>query len=65
MKMPNIPHPIRDPEQDVTYVVMAYRALTRAEVVQMVRVHQSRTRKKPKKGSSITIITSIGADDRF
>lgn len=61
--MPNLPHTIRDAAQDVTYVVMAYRALNRAEVVQMVRVHQAQARKKPKKGSRITIMTSLGAND--
>lgn len=63
MEMPNIPHPIRDAERDVTYVVMAYRALSRAEVVQMVRLHQASSRKKAKKGSRITIITTIGSQN--
>lgn len=63
MEMPNIPHPIRDAERQVVYVVMAYRKLSRAEVVQMVRVHSAQSRRKPKKGSKVTIITSIGANE--
>lgn len=61
MEGPHIPHPIRDAERNVTYVVMAYRELTRTEVVQMVRMHQARTKKKPAKNSTVTILTVLGA----
>ncbi|WP_439444483.1 hypothetical protein ABWU93_11565 [Xanthomonas translucens pv. translucens] len=61
MELPNVRHPIRDPETNVTYVVMAYRHLTQSEVVQTVRMHQRQTRKKPKRGSTITILTVLGA----
>ena len=60
MELPNIPHTIRDPERDVTYVVMAYRKLAREEVVQMVRLHQSQKRTKPKRKSRIVIHSTFG-----
>lgn len=60
MELPKIPHPIRDAEMDVTYVVMAYRELTRPEVVQMVRVHQAQKRAKPKRKSRIVIYSTFG-----
>lgn len=61
MKMPNIPNPIRDAEGDVTYVVMAYRKLTRGEIVQAVRVYRSQHKRKPKKGTKVTIYSLHGA----
>lgn len=61
MDLPNIPHRIRDPERDVVYVVMAYRKLTRGEVVSQVRAHLASTRRRPKKGSTVTIMTVLGA----
>lgn len=61
MELPNIKNPIRDAERDVLYVVMAYRTLSRAEVVQMVRMHQAQQKKKPARRSVITIFTSLGA----
>lgn len=63
MELPNAPHQIRDPERNITYVVMAYRQLSRTEVVQMIRVHQAAQRRKPKKGSLVRIVTTIGAND--
>lgn len=47
----------------VIYHVMAYRSLNKAELVQTVRVFLSGQKKKPKRGSQITIISIIGHDD--
>lgn len=60
---PTVASTIRDAERNVTYTVMAYRALTRPELVQCVRMHMARQRKKPKKGSRITIITTFGFNE--
>jgi hypothetical protein len=65
MDLPKVRHPIRDPETNVTYVVMAYRQLTQHEVVQTVRIHQRQTRKKPKHGSTVTILTVLGATENL
>lgn len=64
MQPPNISNPIKDPEADVTYNVMAYRQLSRAEVVQAVRMYMAQKKgKKPKRGTTVTIITVIGATE--
>lgn len=65
MELPNIPHRIRDAERGVLYVVMSYRALSRAEVVQQIRLHNGSVRRRPKKGSTITILTVLGATERL
>lgn len=61
--MPNVPTSIRSADHKVTYTVFAYRPLQRAEVVQAIRIFNARSKKKPKRGSSVTIITTIGLDD--
>lgn len=63
MEMPSVRSTIKDPAKDVTYHVMAYRTLSREELVQSVRAyHSSRRTKKLKKGQVITIMTIIGAN---
>lgn len=62
-KAPSVEHIARDSERDVTYAVMAYRQLTRVEVVQCVRMYSAQRRAKPKKCSRITIITTIGFNE--
>lgn len=61
MKMPDVRNVIRDEEGDITYVVMAYRKLSRPELVQAVRVFRTQHRKKIKPGTTITIQTLHGA----
>ena len=64
MEQPNVRSSIRDEENNVTYHVMAYRELTRAELVGAVRMYRSqprfRRRKTPEKNKIITIISVIG-----
>lgn len=64
MDLPNVSHEIRDPKTGVTYRVMAYRDLTRVEVLMAVAHHKSshRGKKAPKQGQSVTIITTFGHD---
>ncbi len=64
MEAPNVRTSIRDEKNNVTYHVMAYRKLARAEVVQSVRAFQSQPkvrRKKHVKNATITILTLHGA----
>jgi hypothetical protein len=63
MKPPTFTHPIDDPKAGVRYVVMAYRELSSAEVVQMVRVYWQgcKKSKRPKRGTTVTLMTVIGA----
>lgn len=63
MELGDVPHTIKDRASDVTYVVMAYRELTRDELVRTVRMHQSQAKAKPKAGSRVTIFSSLGAQD--
>jgi hypothetical protein len=63
MQPPDIKHTLKDAASDVTYHVLAYRRLNRAEVVQAVHVYNSqrRRRAKVKPGTTVTIVTIIGA----
>lgn len=57
---PSVENLIRDEERDVTYRVMAYRRLTRAEMVAGVQMFiRSKKGKPPKNGSTVTIISVI------
>ena len=66
MEQPSIRSSIRDEAHNMTYHVMAYRPLTREELVQSVRVYHSqprfRRRKTPERNKVITIISVIGCD---
>lgn len=65
MQPPDVRTSIKDEENNVTYHVLAYRKLSRAELVQSVRAYHAqpkqRRRKKPLKNAQITIITIHGA----
>jgi len=66
MQEPNIRSSIRDEEHNMTYHVMAYRKLSREELVWQVRSYHSqprfRRRKTPERNKVITILTIIGFD---
>lgn len=68
MDPPSIKHTVRDRVNNVTYHVMAYRPLTKAEVMQGVSLYLSqpeqRRRKKPVRDKVITILSLIGCDGR-
>lgn len=63
MEPPKINSPIRDAARNITYNVLAYRALSTAERTQAVRIYLAQAKKKPKPGSTVTIISIIGYDD--
>ena len=61
MQAPNIRSVIIDPEKEITYVVLAYRELTRVELVQAVAAYNSMKKRKKKlpKGSTVTILSTL------
>lgn len=65
MQMPDVRTSIKDEKNNVVYHVLAYRKLSRAELVQSVRAYHAqpkvRRRKKPLRNTEITIITIHGA----
>lgn len=64
MEQPHISNSIRNKEKDVTYNVIAYRKLSRDEVVNAIRhYHSQKNSKKLKKGTTVTIVTTIGHSD--
>lgn len=48
MQPPNEKYTLKNAESDVTYHVLAYRSLTRAEVVQAIRVYNSQRKRRAK-----------------
>lgn len=60
--MPNVRNSLHDRNSEVTYHVMAFRQISRQELLFAVRAYLgSKGKKKPMKGEEITIITLIGA----
>lgn len=53
-------HVIKDSTGGVTFVVLAYRKLSREEVVQAIQVWRSTRKRRPKSGSVVTITTTHG-----
>ena len=67
MKQPDVRSSIRDPGHNVVYHVLAYRPLSREELVRSVRMyHRSqpavRRRKTPLRNAEVTIATTLGRD---
>jgi len=63
MKQPDIVSTIVDKERDITYRVVAYRQLTRDELVMSVRhFHAQKKKPKVKPGQTVTIVSVIGFD---
>ena len=65
MQAPNVRTTMRDPENDMTYHVLAYRSLTTQEMLQAIaqyhRQPSVRRRKKPLRGKVVTIVSILGA----
>ena len=61
MLAPNVANSILDQKRGITFVVMAYRKMTEDELNHAVVYFYAHTKKKPKKGSRVTIISTIGA----
>ena len=63
MEMPTVVNELNDPANGVTYRVMAYRPLSKQELMQSAALYlRQKKGKKPKRGSLVTIISIIGAD---
>lgn len=64
MQLPNIRSTIKDPDSDVIFHVIAYRALSKAEMIEQVREFMSsnKRRRQIKPGQTIKIFTIIGHD---
>lgn len=62
MESPNVASRAKDARSGVEYIVMAYRALDAAELMQAIRMYLASTKKKPKRGTQVTIVTIIGHD---
>ena len=61
MEMPNVKNTLVDSGSNVTYHVMAYRPLTKEEMLLSVHQYWSQTKKrKLKAGTVITIVSIIG-----
>lgn len=65
MEMPKIKTVLKDEQNDITYEVLAYRRLSRDELVLSVRAALSSMKKskRPKRGQKLQIVSVIGADD--
>ena len=62
MESPNISNIIKSLDGNITYDVLAYRTLSRQEIVAAIQVFNSQNkRKRIKPGTTITILTTIGA----
>jgi len=65
MQMPNVRRSLKDEANNVTYHVLAYRQLSRMEVLQSIAQYKQqsavRRRKRPLKNGSVTIVTIHGA----
>lgn len=55
---PNVANIFIDPDNDITFKVMAYRKLSKQELIQAVNMHASR-RAKPARGTTVTIFSVI------
>lgn len=63
MERPSVKNTIVDAEKNITYVVLAYRKLTREEMVLAVRHYWAqKKRPKVKPGGTVTILSIFGHD---
>lgn len=60
MEMPTVRNVVKDEQRKITYIFMAYRAMTREEMLMGVSVLWQQ-RKKPKNGTTLTVMTTHGA----
>ena len=59
METPNVPFTVRDPRNNITWAIWAYRPLEKEEAMQVLAVHLRSRRKRPKKNSTYDILTVI------
>lgn len=65
MMLPHVEHLLRDDTRKLTFRVMAYRKLSRIEVLESVRAYHAqpkvRRRKRALRNATITVLTLYGA----
>ena len=62
MQMPTVPTEIKDEDWNFTFRVLAYRKLTREEMLQALAMWRGQSkRNKPKKNQIVEITSIIGA----
>lgn len=65
MNLPQTASEIRDPRKNITYRILAYRPLTREEMVLAVRAYLANKRTKaPKAGETVIILSVLGLHDQ-
>lgn len=63
MIAPNVRTTLIDSRKGITYLILAYRPISRNEAIACIRNYLARVgRKKPRHGQQITIMTVIGHD---
>ena len=64
MKEPNIISALKDPKENITYEVVAYRKLTKEELILSVKLFYAQKKKpKVKPGQKVRIISILGYND--
>jgi hypothetical protein len=59
MRHPDVLNKLIDPDNGVTYEVVAYRSLTKGELLMAVRYYLASVKKRPKRGAVVRIISVI------
>ena len=60
MRPPDIENIMKDPQRQVTYRIMAYRRLSRAEMIGTIQAHVATNKgRHPKPGTLVTILTAF------
>lgn len=54
---------VEDLETGVIYKIKSYRPITKREAAIAVAMHQAGRKRKPKRGSQVTVITQFGLHD--
>jgi hypothetical protein len=65
MKVPDVLTVLTDTRSEVRYEVYAYRELTQTEMVFAIKTYLASVKKKPKKGTCVTIHSIIDNDTHF
>jgi hypothetical protein len=58
---PDVVNILKQPKGNLTYRILAYRPLTKAEMIKIVDEYHAREGKKPASGKTVTIMTTHGS----
>ena len=60
---PDVVNTLKQPKGNVTYRILAYRPLNKAEMIRIVDEYYARPgRKKPAPGATVTIMSTLGQE---